>query len=100
MEFTWDEAKSLENKRNRGFGFEFAAMVFNDPLRRTREDYYLSEARWQTIGMIGALCVIVVWTLEVDPDDPSEMPTRIVSARRAEKAERRLYEKGDFEGGL
>jgi len=102
MKFIWDEEKSRRNESNpkRGFGFEFAAMVFNDPLRRTREDLYPHEDRWQTIGMIGALCVIVVWTLRTDPENPTDLLTRIISARRAEKAERKIYENGNFEGGL
>jgi uncharacterized DUF497 family protein len=102
MKFIWDEEKSRQNELHpkRGFGFEFAAMVFNDPLRRTRDDLYPHEDRWQTIGMIGALCIIVVWTLRTDPDNPTDPLTRIISARRAEKAERKIYENGNFEGGL
>jgi len=102
VRFTWDEEKSRRNELDpkRGFGFDFAAMVFNDPLRRTREDLYPYEDRWQTIGMIGALCVIVVWTLRTDPDNPTDLVTRIISARRAEKSERKIYENGNFEGGL
>jgi uncharacterized DUF497 family protein len=102
MKFIWDEEKSRRNERDpkRGFGFDFAAMVFNDPLRATREDHYRDEDRWQTIGMIGALCVIVVWTLRTDPDNPENPLIRIITARPATKAERKIYENDNFGDGL
>ena len=86
----WDEAKNDENKRKHKIDFEVAQYVFTDPLRIWRvdrsENNTSGEVRWQTIGKVGKI-FFVVYTEEEGTEDI----TRIISAREAEKHERRSY---------
>lgn len=38
MEFEWDEDKHQRNYRERGFGFDFAALIFDGPVIEKRDD--------------------------------------------------------------
>jgi uncharacterized DUF497 family protein len=69
-----------------------AKLVFDDPLHLSRlERIENGEERWQTIGMAGrVLLLLVVHTItELDDDDAL---IRIISARKADRTERRIYE--------
>jgi uncharacterized DUF497 family protein len=88
----WDEAKNGKNKRDHdGLGFETAQYVFADPERIWRFDRSerndSGEERWQTIGKAGKLLFVVY--MEQERDEVIE--TRLISARIAEKPERRSY---------
>jgi uncharacterized DUF497 family protein len=90
MVFQWDETKEETNKRKHGISFELASLVFADPLALTRKDYTQEEDRWQIIGSVqGVLVVLVVYTIR---EDAEETAIRIISARKASSKERRLYE--------
>ena len=88
MEWTWDPEKNRENQLKHGIGFEAAVLVFEDQRNDTREDEYLYEQRWQTIGRVHGRLVIVVRTWS---DREGELG-RIISARRPDPFERRKYE--------
>ena len=92
MHWAWDVGKSLINRRKHGLGFETAQLVFDDLLAVSRQEPHPDEERWQTIGMIGNVVVIVAHTLPRTDDGTG----RIISARKATPHERRLYEEGDF----
>ena len=92
MHWTWDDTKSLINRRKHGLGFETAQLVFDDLLAVSRQEPHPDEERWQTIGMIGNVVVIVAHTLPRTDDGTG----RIISARKATPHERRLYEEGNF----
>jgi uncharacterized protein len=92
MNWTWDPAKDLSNQRKHGLSFALAQLVFDDPLALSRLDDVSAEERWQTVGRIGAVTVLVVHTA---PQDEG-IDGRIVSARKATAYERRAYEEGDF----
>ena len=83
----WDENKNIENKLKHKVGFEDAQYVFADPDRIERIDQSKSnksgETRWQTIGRVGELLFVVYAECGEE--------TRLVSAREAEKHERRSY---------
>jgi uncharacterized DUF497 family protein len=83
----WDENKNTENKLKHKIGFEDAQYVFSDPDRVERIDRSESnisgETRWQTIGRVGSL-LFVVYTERGEE-------TRLITARAAEKPERRSY---------
>jgi len=84
----WDDEKNEKNKRNHdGLGFEDAQYVFADPERLERPDRskenISGEERWQTLGMVGNV-LFVVYTERGENK-------RIISARIAEKHERRSY---------
>ena len=84
----WDDDKNEKNKRDYdGLGFEDAQFVFADPERLERPDQSeknkSGEERWQTLGMVGKV-LFVVYTERGENK-------RIISARIAEKHERRSY---------
>ena len=86
MEFEWDERKNRRNFDKHGVSFEEAALVFAGPhFSRidTREAY--GEIREITIGMIAETVVAVV--VHTDREDV----IRIISARKANKRERKAY---------
>jgi len=92
IRFEWDEAKNLSNQRKHDLSFEEAAEAFRDPLQVSVQDRIDNgEARWQTFGMVrGVLLVMVAHTLH--EEDQAETVVRIISARRADRKERRFYE--------
>ncbi|MBO1112116.1 BrnT family toxin [Bordetella petrii] len=94
-QFEWDAAKAGANLRKHGVSFEVAMRVFADPLALTGLDRVeRGEQRWQTLGMVdGYLLLLVAHTvLELNADNQSIEVIRIISARRADRKERRRYE--------
>lgn len=91
--FEWDDNKAAINFRKHGIRFEEAARVFDDPLALTVQDRIENgEQRWQTIGMAGG-CLLLLVAHTVRLEDESEV-LRIISARRADRTERKRYEHG------
>jgi uncharacterized DUF497 family protein len=86
VEWTWDEAKARENLRKHRVSFEAAVFALRDPLRLTVRDLHEGEERWRTTGAVGVGLLLVVHTW------PDEGLGRVISARRAERHERRRYE--------
>lgn len=91
LRFEWDQAKADSNFRKHRVSFETATLVFDDPFLMTEQDRIENgEYRWQSTGLIpGALLLVVA---HVYRDDGGVEVIRIISARRAEKRERRRYE--------
>ncbi len=90
MRFTWDVPKDRSNRQKHGIGFDTAALVFLDPLHLTRLDRIIEgEERWQTIGRVGGVLLILVAYTVVDEE---EEVLRIISARKATRQERIEYE--------
>lgn len=90
MIFEWDESKARSNLTKHGVAFEEAATVFGDPLSLTVRDPLHSdeEDRFVTIGVSsGFNTLVVVYT---DREDR----VRIITARRATRAEVKNYETG------
>jgi hypothetical protein len=86
VKFEWDVEKNNLNKEKHDISFESAAYVFDDP--NYIEMYYfehstLDEDRYIAIGMVGNI-LFVVFTERGDA-------IRLISARSATEAERRLY---------
>lgn len=96
MRWIWTVEKDAINRRKHKIGFETASLVFDDPLAVSRRDVYPDEERWQTIGIIGQVIVLVVHTMPERDDATGEETGRIISARKATPHERRMYEEGDF----
>ena len=90
--FVWDHEKARVNLRKHRISFETAARVFADPWALTKQDRIEhGEYRWQTVGMIDGITVMLVaHTLEEDPDGVEVI--RIISARRANLKETKRYE--------
>jgi len=92
--FEWDDRKAEINYRKHGIRFENAALVFDDPLSVSKQDRVENgEHRWQTIGMVGG-CILLLVAHTVRFEDNNIEVVRIISARRADRKERRRYEYG------
>jgi len=92
----WDENKNHANRRKHGIDFTTAARVFADPNAIMRHDRTVdSEQRWHTIAALdgGLVILLVVHTINERIGEPV---IRIISARKATRQERKLYEEGDY----
>jgi uncharacterized protein len=89
--FEWDPAKAEANLKKHGVAFEDAVRVFADPARVSDvERIENGEARWQSIGMVDGIRLLLV--ARTWHDDSGVEIIRIISARKAERHERRRYE--------
>ena len=86
----WDARKAAANLRKHGVSFEEAASVFLDPLSATGDDpdHSLGERRFVTFGVSASARLLVVAHAERNE------AIRLISARVATRAERKLYEEG------
>ena len=84
----WDPEKARSNVASHGIGFTEAETVLDDPwiLERLDEKHSALEERWRALGRtaFGRL-VVVIYAERGDR-------TRLVTARRATRRERREYE--------
>ena len=89
MKFSWDPRKADSNLRKHGIAFDEAITVFNDPLAFIFDDMVHSEEEHREIiiGTSTLSRLVLVCFVE-----RSEDTIRIISARRATKAEIRDYE--------
>ena len=91
LEFEWDPAKAEANLKEHGVSFDEATTVFRDTLSITiaDPDHSDSEDRFVDIGMSHRLQLLVVSYTE------RQDKIRIISARRATRAERKSYEEAN-----
>jgi uncharacterized DUF497 family protein/uncharacterized protein (DUF4415 family) len=83
IRFEWDPAKAEANERKHSITFDDAMHVFDDPyalFEQDREDEW-GEMRWQAVGIVGRVMVLVV-VHTIREDDQDEI-VRLISARRA-----------------
>ncbi len=93
--FEWDPAKAASNLRKHRVSFGTAIRAFADPFALTEQDRIEGgEQRWQTLGMVeGYVLLLVAHTIyEEDEAGQSVEIIRIISARPADRKERRRYE--------
>ena len=90
MHFEWDASKAARNLQKHLVSFEDASSVFWDPLAVTGDDpdHSEDEERLITFGTSSAGQLLVVSHTEMDDT------IRIISARRATRHERQIYEEG------
>ncbi len=90
IKFDWDPRKARRNLRKHGIDFDEASTVFADTLSITipDPDHSEDEERWVTMGPSNRQRLLVVVHTE-------EETIRIISARTADRLERRKYEEGD-----
>lgn len=90
MKFEWDTAKAAANASKHRVSFDEAASVFLDPLAVSGPDpdHSTGEPRYVTFGLssLGRLLVVA------HTHRPNSI--RIISARRADRSERKIYEEG------
>jgi uncharacterized DUF497 family protein len=91
IKFEWDLRKARQNLRKHGIGFDEATTVFADTLSVTipDPDHSDDEERSVTMGLSNRHRLLVVVHTE------EEKTIRIISARTADRLERRKYEEGD-----
>jgi uncharacterized DUF497 family protein len=90
--FTWDAAKALANRRLHGVSFEAAIEVFDDPNHVVNENYFVEkqgEQRYAAIGMTRGLALLLV--VFVDRSAPEREVIHLISARKAERYEAKIY---------
>ena len=87
-EFEWDDDKAKSNLKKHGVSFEEAATIFNDPRIATISDpdHSEQEERFVSLGMS-----FIQRLLSVIHTERAER-TRLISARKATKSERKTYE--------
>jgi hypothetical protein len=90
LRFEWDPAKNAENKHKHGVSFEEAQAVFYDDWGILIDDEHEPgrEERFVLIGMSATLRVLVVSHCYRARDQV----IRRISARRADRSERKDYE--------
>jgi uncharacterized DUF497 family protein len=91
IRFEWDSAKAAANRCKHGVSFETASRVFADPYALYEQDRIVdTESRWQAIGIVDGLLMLMVAHTTHERDSVEVI--RIISARRANRKERRRYE--------
>ncbi len=97
MRFEWDEVKNRGNLAKHKISFETARLVFDDPRQLSVQDRIVhGEERWQTLGMVSGIVVIVAHTWA---EEGSGQVMRLISARKATARERRVYAENKDESG-
>jgi uncharacterized protein len=92
--FEWDPVKAASNLRKHGVSFETATRVFSDPYALVNQDRIEEgERRWQAIGVVESSMMILVAHIVRERDETETI--RILSARRADRNERRRYEEAN-----
>ena len=89
MRFEWNFTKNENNVLKHSVSFDEARKVFSDPFVIVREDRVVEgEMRLHAIGYVERVLLVVHTVRE---DGLGEI-IRIVSARKATRAERKFYE--------
>lgn len=85
LSFEWDDEKAKENRKKHKVSFEIAAKVFSDPdyVEYPDEVHSSGEVRYKVVGMSEKLLLVIC----TDREDT----IRIISARKANAKERRIY---------
>ncbi len=85
MEFEWDPSKVKSNKKKHKIDFETATKVFDDPFKQEYDEPDDDDViRCNVAGMVDGRLLVVTYTIR-------GTVTRIISARLADRHERRRY---------
>ncbi len=92
MKFEWDDEKAEANLKKHGVAFDEARTVFRDPMYLifADPDHSVDEKRFLVIGMSESDRLLFVSYTE------RQAATRIISARKATRRERKRYEEEDI----
>ena len=93
MKFEWDLRKEESNIKKHEISFKKAAYVFADPFALSTFDDSHSELedRWVLLGKAGGEAILVV--IHTFREKRGIEYIRIISARKATKAEKQIYQK-------
>jgi len=86
MEFEWDDDKAASNLEKHGVDFVDATRVFLDPfmIEMVDDAFDYGEERFIAIGAVEGRVLYVVYVF-------TELRVRLISARKATRAERNRY---------
>lgn len=83
--FEWDPEKNARNLAKHGISLEEAATIFEGPVFTLTDEDPAEEMRERSYGLINGIAVLCV--IHTDRGEV----TRIISARKATKSERDLF---------
>jgi uncharacterized DUF497 family protein len=83
--FEWDEDKNKSNLAKHGISFEEASAIFEGPVLSQVDGGPDEEVRERSYGLINGITVVCL--IHTDKGEA----TRIISARKATKRERELF---------
>ena len=88
MTYEWDEAKNRSNFAKHGLDFADAEQVFSGPCVTFVDDRFnYGEKRFITLGLLASRVVVIAHTPR------SGSVTRIISMRKANRREQKIYQK-------
>ena len=89
IQFEWDQSKATANQRKHGVSFEEAQSIFYDEfaVQFYDDEHSTSEERFILLGMSASARLLIVCHCERE----SGNLIRIISARKATKAESAFY---------
>lgn len=89
--YEWDEDKNRINIQKHGISFATAVRIFDGPVLTAHDDTLeYGEIRELSIGLVdGVVAIVVVHTSR-------RSAKRIISARKANRSERRRYEEAIY----
>lgn len=87
MEYEWDQAKNRKNIAKHGLNFEDAEQVFSGPCVTFEDDRFdYGEERLVTLGLLSGRLIVIAHV-------PCDGVTRIISMRKANRHEQKIYQK-------
>jgi hypothetical protein len=87
MKYEWDEAKNGKNLAKHGLSFEDAEQVFSGPCVTFEDDRFdYGEKRLITLGLLAGRLVVIAHA-------PRDEATRIISMRKGNRREQKIYQK-------
>ncbi len=87
MKYEWDEAKNQKNIVKHGLNFEDAEQVFSSPCVTFEDDRFAyGEERFITLGLLAGRLVVIAHA-------PRNEGTRIISMRKGNRREQKIYQK-------
>lgn len=87
MKYQWDEAKNRTNFAKHGLSFEDADQVFSGPCVTFEDDRFAcGEERLVTLGLLAGRLVVLAHA-------PRDEGTRIISMRKGNRREQKIYQK-------
>jgi uncharacterized DUF497 family protein len=87
MKYEWDEAKNRKNLDKHGLSFEDAELVFSGPCVTFADDRFnYGEERLVTLGLLAGRLVVIAHA-------PRDEGTRIISMRKGNRREQKIYQK-------
>ena len=93
MRFNWNTLKASANRHKHRVSFEEACTIFADRSILTihDEEHSADEDRWVSMAISSAGRVLVVIHNWPEPDQLGDELVRVISARRANVHEQRVY---------